>query len=245
MDGLRAHGGVASLVHDSLLSTEVPLQNDFQTVCVQVHLPSLTLTVCNIYIPPGLTISADELLGLINQLPSPFMIDGDVNAHSPLWGSSRTCPRGSIFESVIDTADFVILNSGEATHFAVATNSSTCIDLVLCSPSLSTDLQWSILDDLYGSDHYPIIVHIDRLARGLARPPQWCVLRADWPTFQANVNLSEGEFVSVEDMAAHFNTAILQAAGTAIPKSTTPLCTVVELGLLKGCRCSEESVGST
>lgn len=169
-DGLRAHGGVASLVHDSLLSTEVPLQTDFQTVCVQVHLPSLTLTVCNIYIPPGLTISADELLGLINQLPSPFMIVGDVNAHSPLWGSSRTCPRGSIFESVIDTADLVILNSGEATHFAVATNSSTCIDLVLCSPSLSTDLQWSILDDLYGSDHYPIIVHIDRLARGLARP---------------------------------------------------------------------------
>ncbi len=26
-------------------------------------------------------------------------------------------------------------------------------------------------------------------------PPQWCVLRADWPTFQANVNLSEGELL--------------------------------------------------
>ncbi len=76
-------------------------------------------------------MSVDDLVNLINQLPTPFLVVGDVNAHSPLWGSSRTCRRGAILESVIDTMNLAILNTGEPTHFAVATNSSTAIDVAL------------------------------------------------------------------------------------------------------------------
>ncbi len=148
-DGLRAHGGVTTLVQDSLHSAEIPVHTDLQTVCVRVYLPSLSLTVCNIYIPPRQTVSVDDLLSLINQLPTPFLVVGDVNAHSPLWGSSRTCQRGAILESVIDTMNLAILNTGEPTHFAVATNSSTAIDVALCSSSLATAMRWTILEDLY------------------------------------------------------------------------------------------------
>ncbi len=55
-DGLRAHGGVTTLVQDSLHSVEIPVQTDLQTVCVKVYLPSLSLTVCNIYISPRQTV---------------------------------------------------------------------------------------------------------------------------------------------------------------------------------------------
>ncbi len=51
-------------------------------------------------------------------------------------------------------------------------------------------------------------------APSMVRPSCWL---ADIPS---ECEFIRGEFVSVEDMAAHFNTAILQAAGTAIPKST-------------------------
>ena len=48
-----------------------------------------TLTVCNVYLPPSLDINFSNLEHLIQQLPAPFVLVVDFNAHSPLWGDVR------------------------------------------------------------------------------------------------------------------------------------------------------------
>ena len=45
-----------------------------------------TLTVCNIYLPPSLDVNFSDLEHLIQQLPTPFVLVGVLNALSPLWG---------------------------------------------------------------------------------------------------------------------------------------------------------------
>ncbi len=75
-DGLRAHGGVAVLIRDSLFSEEHNVRTDLQTVCVRVHLPSFSFTVCSIYIPPGQVVSQEELEDVFSQLPAPFLLRG-------------------------------------------------------------------------------------------------------------------------------------------------------------------------
>ncbi len=88
-DELRAHGGVAVLIRDSLFSEEHNVRTDRQTV----HLPSFSLTVCNIYIPPGQVVSQAEIEDVFSQLPS-FFIVGDFNAHNTLWGGTIICHEG-------------------------------------------------------------------------------------------------------------------------------------------------------
>ncbi len=95
-DGLRAHGGVAVLIRDSLFSEEHNVRTDLQTVCVRVHLPSFSFTCVSIYIPPAKSChkrnSEDVFFSVC---PPPFFICGDFKMpHNPLWGGTRTCPRG-------------------------------------------------------------------------------------------------------------------------------------------------------
>ena len=60
-----------------------------------------TLPVCNIYLPPSLEVNFSDLEHLIEQLPAPFVLVGDLNAHSPLWGDVRQDSRGQIVEKII------------------------------------------------------------------------------------------------------------------------------------------------
>ena len=47
------------------------------------------LIVCNVYLPPSLDVNFSDLEHLIEQLPLAFVLVGDLNAHSPLWGDVR------------------------------------------------------------------------------------------------------------------------------------------------------------
>ena len=51
-----------------------------------------------------------------------------------------------------------ILNDGSITSIHPATGSSSALDLSVCSPSLVLDYEWSTHDDLYGSDHFPVVL---------------------------------------------------------------------------------------
>ena len=57
--------------------------------------------ICSIYLPPSDTLSKNSLVNLIDQLPQPFMLVGDLNGHSKVWSCSDTNDRGEIIEDII------------------------------------------------------------------------------------------------------------------------------------------------
>ena len=98
--GDNATGGVTLYINNSVLFSEIKLDIDLQAVAVRVS-ANKTLTVCNIYIPSSLDVSFSDLEHLIQQLPAPFVLVGDLNAHSPLWGDVRQDSRGQMVEQNI------------------------------------------------------------------------------------------------------------------------------------------------
>lgn len=68
-------------------------------------------TICNIYLPDG-NLTENELLDLITQLPSPYLLVVDSNTHNPLWGLKRFEQRGRIIENILDQLDAILLNNG-------------------------------------------------------------------------------------------------------------------------------------
>ena len=91
--GDNATGGATLSDNTSVLFREITLDTDLQAVAVRVSAKK-TLTVCNVYLPPSLDINFSDLEHLIQQLPAPFVLVGDLNAHSPLWGDVRQRSNG-------------------------------------------------------------------------------------------------------------------------------------------------------
>ena len=83
---------------------------------------------------------------LLDQLPRPFLLLGDFNAHSPVWGDSRQDCRGKLIESILQDNDLILLNSKSPTFVHSASNSTSAIDIAVASPTIALDFQWSVHD---------------------------------------------------------------------------------------------------
>ena len=112
----RATGGVALLISNDFPHTPIPLNTNIQALAIQIHIHQL-ITVCTIYLPPNYLLQQHELNNLIMQLPTPFVILGDFNAHSPFWGRPDTNHRGQIIEDFITENCLCIVNNGDNTYF--------------------------------------------------------------------------------------------------------------------------------
>ena len=129
----RATGGVALLISNDYPHTPIMLNTNIQAVAVQIHIHQL-ITVCTIYLPPNYLLQHHNLNDLIMQLPTPFIILGDFNAHNPLWGSPDINHRGEIIEDFIMGNCLCILNNGDNTYFHEPSRTFHAIDLITCSP---------------------------------------------------------------------------------------------------------------
>ena len=95
--GQRASGRTSIMVKSSVPHGQFDLNTNLQAVAVTVTL-SKKVTICSIYLPPNDVLSKNSLVDLINQLPHPFMLVGDLDGHSKVWGCSDTNDRGEIIE---------------------------------------------------------------------------------------------------------------------------------------------------
>ena len=153
----RAAGRSTILVKDNILHSQVDLNTDLQAVAVRVSLDK-TVTLCSIYIPPSTPRNITSLKQLTDQLPSPYMLLGDFNAHNPLWGSSNLNYKGKKIEDFLAQEGLCVFNDGSDTYLHSGNGTYSSIDLSIGEPSLLLDFSWHVHDDLCGSDHFPIIM---------------------------------------------------------------------------------------
>ncbi|GBM66009.1 hypothetical protein AVEN_152209-1 [Araneus ventricosus] len=102
----RASGGVALLAATHIPSMPLTLSTTLQAVAIRIQMQSL-VTVCSLYLPPNERVSRTDLNHLISQLPSLFIILGDLNGHSPFWGSTDSNARGLQIEQLL--ASFMLI----------------------------------------------------------------------------------------------------------------------------------------
>ncbi|GBN35890.1 putative RNA-directed DNA polymerase from transposon X-element, partial [Araneus ventricosus] len=222
--GTRHSGGVCILTSNLYPSTPLTLHTSLQAVAVQVHARTL-VTVCSVYIPPHDVISHHVLDNLIEQLPTPFLLLGDFNGHSALWGSDVTNKRGRQIEQFISNNCLCLLNNNEKTYFHEPTRTFHSLDLAICSPTLMPLLDFTVGNDLYNSDHFPLIVSYADSGGAIQYPPRYLFQRADWAAFMQLADVTES-MVCTEDITEAVQNivdCIINAANNTIPKSSTRL----------------------
>jgi len=73
-----------------------------------------------------------------------ILLLGDFNAHSSLWGCSKTDVRGKLVGDLLEH-NLSLLNDGSYTYLHPATGSSSAIDLSMATPSLYLDFSWLVI----------------------------------------------------------------------------------------------------
>ena len=208
-------GEAALLINQRVVHTELTLNSTLHAVAATVTL-NKTFTICSIYLTPGESITKLNLENLIDQLPRPFLLLGDFNAHSPVWGDSRRDGRGKLIESFLQDNDLILLNSKSPTFVHSAYNSTSAIDLTVASPTIALDFQWSVHDDLCGSDHFPIFLTTH--AEDNATHPRYNFKKANWNLFGDLCSRSIDQKILESNCPVElFTEKITAAAREAIP----------------------------
>ncbi len=89
-----------------------------------------------------------------SQVAHPFFLFRGILMPTIPLGWHEDLPKRFLSSKILLTSTtLILLNSRNHTYFSMASNSSS-IDLALCSPSLSTMVEWTVLNDLHGSDHF-------------------------------------------------------------------------------------------
>ncbi|XP_049953450.1 uncharacterized protein LOC126470014 [Schistocerca serialis cubense] len=116
--GIPAHGGVMLLVRDDIYYDPIMLHTSLQAVAIRITLPTFTFSICTVYTPSSSAVTRADMIQLIAQLPAPFLLTGDFNAHHHLWGSPASCPRGSLLADLFNQLNLVCLSTGAPTFLS-------------------------------------------------------------------------------------------------------------------------------
>ena len=80
-----------------------------------------------------------DLDAIVNQLPTPYLLLGDINGHYVIWGSDDVNERGRIIEKIINKNNVCLFNDNKPTYLHPATGTYTSLDLSICYPILLLD----------------------------------------------------------------------------------------------------------
>lgn len=219
------HGGALLLVNRSIPYNRLNLpgfSDNLNAVAVSVF----NISILSIYIPHPNVACIPELNLILASLPSPILVLGDFNCHHPMWGSYKTDSFALLLLDVLDDFNLCVLNDGRSTRrTSPLQNCNSVVDLSLCSPSLASRLNWSVLSDSCGSDHFPILVSFpDTTIPTSSITPllKFQTLKADWMQFIKFCELTSpslpsiGPF-SIEVAYSEFTSMLLDAAKVSIP----------------------------
>ena len=187
-------GGVAFLIHDSVPFKLIPPPDDIKK---DPHIEEITIAITgsrksdlhlrNIYIPPASSCNTQgwkpNFQLLSNNLPEPFIIMGDINAHhSSIYSADQDDARGKSVLEWVEDSNLGIVNEDVPTR--TTANSTTAPDITVASPSILPTCSWETETSL-NSDHLPIHITICTESKLVKAPKRTFInfKKADWQNF--------------------------------------------------------------
>ncbi|XP_072400842.1 uncharacterized protein [Diabrotica undecimpunctata] len=128
---------------------------------LKINIDNLAIIAC--YISSNINIEhyerqVENIIDM-SQNERDFIVAGDVNAKSILWGSPHNDRRGEIWNEWISSADIVVLNNGEPTF--VRGESKSHIDVTLASKNVAKKISgWDVLGENLFTHHRYIFYEI-------------------------------------------------------------------------------------
>ncbi|KAL7294944.1 hypothetical protein TKK_0011864 [Trichogramma kaykai] len=202
------HGGIAIYAKQNINCQRIDFDTDLDSlelgaISFQTNTGEMIVVACYRSPTGNNTISLNDIgfvTGIIEKFDK-FLVVGDFNAHHPFWGSRHSCASGSAIYENLDWNKFFLFNSHDYTHYYFHEEQIkySYIDLSFCSMNLAMATNWKVMDDPWGSDHFPIDIEINVAPSRLFKKTYRHNLHGfDWEKFQTSLNEAPLHFNSIE-----------------------------------------------
>ena len=157
---------------------------------------------------------------LLQQIPKPYLLLGDLNSHSTVWGCQKTNKKGKDLEKVMQNNNLCILNNKSHTYLNSLTGSYSAIDVTLYDPVNYMDYRWKVHDNLCGSNHFPILLEILQSLHD-ERLPHWKLNKANWEVFETLCKQKLFQDPNTKEQTKYFTEILISIANESIAKTST------------------------
>ena len=187
--GSTGRGGLAIYLKNNITYkiVETPEEEEYQKV--NIFLQNFNITLINYY-NPCQKINIFKLNKILENCQDNIIISGDFNSHNPIWGSNKMDINGETIQKFLDSSNLTLINDGSPTRLDPKSGAESHIDLTLSSSTCASRIQWQVLPELFGSDHYVIyfeffinqnIQHFN--LRNLSPESFWSVKNVNWELY--------------------------------------------------------------
>ena len=165
--------------------------------CILTHLEGVALFLC--YLPPSLSnseyqVKLDQITEEITSRGlSKYVVAGDLNGRSDMWGDKTTNKRGKILLEWVTMMGLRIMNKGNTPTF-VGGRGDSIPDVALASSSAVPCINWQRMD-AYVSDHSAMLIKIKKCGTGRPDPD----LRADLTPYR-RVKLNKAQTAELQEI---------------------------------------------
>lgn len=168
--------------------------HNIDSCIVRTRVNNTIIHIVSLYHPPNPTLTQTSnfwsvLLNLFDRLGT-VVVCGYFNAKHPSWCNASTHhnPAGFLLCQALELSNFVILNDGISTWSSKDGSIRSTIDLTLVTHALASRLEWLVMGDPFGSDHFPLLTTFLDLtpARNECRP-HYNVSNVDWNIFSSDL----------------------------------------------------------
>ena len=227
---INGAGGVALLIRKDVNFIEC---NFFETLNVEicainVNLNGKDICIVSYYNPPNLSLN-ENIFNTLKQKCQHFIILGDLNAKSKLWGAEKNNSNGDILDNLILEYDCIIINNKEPTHVSYNGRSSNILDYCIISTNLFNIFNEFIVlnEDDMTSDHLPFLVKLEQSRNydlnnerdNETNIKKYNFNKADWSRFKQLLPTCFEENIGkdVEALELFIRNSIIEAANKSIP----------------------------
>ena len=220
----ESHHGVAIFVDTNFYPVSDTINinfhaKSFQYLAVTVSKSNKTLSFCSFYRPPSGHLILQELNTLAFRLPKSTILMGDFNAKSLLWGNTVSNKSGDTMETFLQQSTYTLFNDKTHTYIHPGYNTPSSLDLTLASPNLFLDYSWKVLDDLHGSDHFPILLSSVQYSAP-DYIPKLKLSKANWESFQSKCINTIDVNPESSDAMESFTNQLITIMEDSIPKTS-------------------------
>ena len=228
-DRYDGYGGVGILISNRISYQILNTDNvtpDLECVGLSIDTNDAYFNIYCVYKKPQVNINKNQWLHFLQNLKKPFILGGDFNVHNECWGNSFTDRAGVALLDAVHDECLISLNDGSPTRLTAPGFAVSAVDLTFCTSCLAPNLNWRVLDDTMGSDHFVILfsfmfteTQIDPRETNENHYRVWNLKFADWRLYNSemekltNIAVANNDF-SYETFISNLN----QASSVAIPK---------------------------
>lgn len=202
--------GVAIFVKNNIHYTEIinfHKINNFLCCAIRVSYENKPLNIISFYNNPENRTTTHDWSSFFESFQGNSIFGGDTNCHNTAWGCSISDPKGWLLLEALDKVNLVLLNDGQPTLLNnVSQFNSNVIDLCLATPEVAHFFNCKVLDDTFGSNHFPIVWESLSLSfeSVLKRPiRKWNLKKANWDIFQKEMDSYTHSVINTEDFLSY------------------------------------------